>query len=218
MAGARRLGEERQLYAVNAVYQGALAVAGFWYGSALCRMLAVNVISSGPFYQAMEETIAALRQHMTPARLAELPVIVLAYPAPFILAVGLLPRQRQAYLTSDLIENLGVYGRRFLLARVWLHGRWPQRLAVLLPVLALTVILADMPSSVRDWLVLIGFLAGWLVLHWLFELHVDRQAAQAIGEGATQGLQEMLAATAPPVAGLTVHPQIRWRLRAVAGQ
>jgi hypothetical protein len=199
------------------LYQGALVVAGFWYGPAICRALAVNVVVAGPLRQAVDETLEALHQRKGQLQLAELPVTLVAFSAPFIVTAGLLPGQSQVFLSTDLVENLGVNGRRFLLARALVHGRWPQRLASLLPVLVLTVMLPDTPSDVLVWLELAGFLAGWLVVHWYFELRVDRQAAQALGVGAAEGLREVLAASAAPVGWLSLHPPIRWRLQMVAG-
>ena len=76
----------------------------------------------------------------------------------------------------------------------------------------------DIPSDVMAWLRLAGFLAGWLVVHWFFELRVDRQAAQAMGPGAKEGLREMLAANDTHIPWLSTHPPTRWRLRMVSDE
>jgi hypothetical protein len=61
------------------LYQGALVVAGFWYGPAICRALAVNVVVAGPLRQAVDETLAALRMRKGQLQLAELPVTLVAF-------------------------------------------------------------------------------------------------------------------------------------------
>lgn len=199
-------------------YQSAVVLIGFWYGPAICHALVVERIVDGPLCQAVDDTLEVLHQGKGQVRLAELPVTLFNYPTPFIVTVGLLPQHSEVFLSSDLVDKLGVNGRRFLLARALVHGNWPQRLASLLPVLALTLLLPGTPTDALAWLELAGFLAGWLVVHWFFELRADRQAAVAMGAGATEGLQEMLAATAPPVAWLSLHPPIRWRLQRVTGE
>ena len=196
-------------------YQSAVVVIGFWYGPAICHALVVERVVDGYLRQAVDDTLAAFQQGNEPVRLAELPVTLFNYPTPFIVTVGLLPRQSEVFLSSDMVKNLGANGRRFLLARALVHGSWPHRLASLLPVLALTLLLPGTPVDVVAWLELAGFLAGWLVLHWFFELRVDRQAAVAMGVGAIEGLRELLVVTAPPVAWLTLHPPVRWRLQQV---
>jgi hypothetical protein len=200
---------------VYSVYQSAVVVIGFWYGPAICHALVEERIVDGPLRQAVDDTLAALQQGIGSLRLAGLPVTLFNYPMPFVVTVGVLPRQSEVFVSSDLVEKLGVNGRRFLLARALVHGSWPHRLVSLLPVLALTVLLPGTPTDAVAWLELAGFLAGWLVLHWFFELRVDRQAAVAMGAGANEGLRELLVVTAPPVAWLTLHPPVRWRLQQV---
>ena len=200
------------------LYQGALVVAGFWYGPAICRVLIVKLVVDGPLHQAVNCTLVELRNSEWPVHLTEIPVSLVEHSASFIVTAGLLPGQSQVFLSSALVERLGKNGLRFLLARALVHGSLSQRLAALLPVLVLTVMLSSTPSYALAWLGLAGFLAGWLVMHWFFELRADRKAAQALGLGAAEGLREVLAATAPPVGWLSVQPPIRWRLHMVAGE
>ena len=201
---------------LSSLYQGLLVVAGFWYGPAICRALAVQMVVSGPLRQAVDEALAALRESKGQVQAATTPVSLVAHSSPFIVTAGLLPGQSQVFLSSALVERLGTNGLRFLLARALVHGSWPQRLAALLPVLVFTVALPDTPSDALAWLDLAEFLVGWLAVHWIFELRADRQAAQALGPGAAEGLREVLVATATPIAWLSLHPPIRWRLYMVA--
>ncbi len=202
---------------LSSFYQGALVVAGFWYGPAICRALAVKMVVAGPLRQAVDGTLVELRMSKAQIHLAEIPFSLVEYSAPFIVTAGLLPGQSQVFLSSALVERLGKNGLRFLLARALVHGRWSQRLAALLPVLVLTVMLPGTPSDALAWLGLAGFLVVWLAVHWFFELRADRQAAQALGAGAAEGLREVLLASATPVGWLSLHPPIRWRLHMVAG-
>jgi hypothetical protein len=199
---------------LSTLYQEALVVAGFWYGPAICRTLVVREVSEGPLRQAVDWTLAELhRPRGSATRLAEIPVTLADHPGPFIVTAGLLPRQSRIFLSSGLTARLGIHGLRFLLARALVHAHPSQRLAALLPLLMLTLVLSDVPEGVMAWLSLFGFLAGWLVLHWAFELLADRKAARTVGAGATAGLLEVLAATATPGNGLSVRPPLRWRLR-----
>jgi len=202
---------------LSSLYQGALVVAGFWYGPAICRALVVKEVPDGPLRQAVNRTLTELRKSEGHVHLAELPVVLVENSAPFIVTAGLLPGQSEVFLSSTLAERLGTNGLRFLLARALVHGSLPQRLAALLPVLVLTVMLPDTPSDALAWLGLAGFLVGWLAMHWFFELRVDRQAAQALGSAAAEGLREVLVASASPVGWLSAQPPLRWRLHMVAG-
>lgn len=194
------------------IYQGALVVAGFLYGPAVCRALVVKEVVTGSLRQAVDCILAELYKSKGHVPLVEMPITLVEYSAPFIVTAGLLPQQSQVFLSSALVERLGVNGLRFLLARALVHGGLSQRLAALLPVLILTVILPDTPSNTMAWLGLAEFLLGWLVVHWLFELRADRQAAQVVGRGAAVGLREVITAHAAPVGWLSVQPPIRWRL------
>ena len=202
---------------LSSLYQGTLVVAGFWYGPVICRALVVKEVVAGPLRQAVDWTLAELRKSEGHIRLAEIPVTLADYSAPFIVTAGLLPGQSQVFLSSALAERLGVNGLRFLLARALVHGGMSQRLAALLPVLILTVLLPDIPSDAMAWLGLAGFLVGWLAMHWFFELRADRQAAQAMGYGAAMGLREVLAANVTPAGLFSMQPPIRWRLHRVGG-
>jgi hypothetical protein len=202
---------------LSSLYQAFLVLAGFWYGPAICRALIVTEGVDGPLRVSVDATLAAL--HNQRGQLANIPVVLVEYPASFIVTAGFLPQHSQIFISSNMVERLGADGLRFVLARALVHSNWSQRLVTILPVLILTVMLPDTPSDIRDWFSLGGFLLGWLVLHWSFELWVDHQAAQAMGAGeAAQGLREFLAGTANPAGWLTLHPPVRWRLHIVAGR
>ncbi len=201
---------------ISNLYQGALVVAWFWFGPAICKVMVVKEMDSGPLRQAVDRALQNLGHGGV--RLASLPVVLADYPEPFVLTAGLLPRQCEVYLSSGLVGHLGPYGLRFLLARTLVHGTWVQRLVAMLPVLALTVLFPGVPSGLSDWLVAAGFLLAWLVVHWIFELQVDRKAARAMGPDATRGLLEMLAAQGRPIGGFSLHPPLRWRLKQVSGK
>lgn len=199
------------------IYQGILVVAGFWYGPAICRALVVEELRTGPLRDAVNHGLAGLQETKGRVRLDRTSVVLAEYAAPFVVTAGLLPRQSEVFLSSALVERLGPYGLRFLLVRALVHGNWPQRLAAMLPILAFTVMLPDIPSSLLEWLGLGGFLAAWLAVHWFLELRVDRQAAQIMGSGAEEGLRELLAATATSPGWLSAQPPLRWRLRMLVG-
>jgi hypothetical protein len=201
---------------ISSLYQGALVIAGFWYGPAICRALVVKTVIAAPLRQAIDLTLAELRKKNDRIQLAELPVTLAEYPLPFIVTAGLLSGQSEVFLSSALAERLGIDGLRFLLARALVHGGLVQRLAALLPVLVLTLMLPDTPSNALAWLGLAGFLLGWLVLHWFFELRADRQAAQVLGPVAAEGLRQVLLASATHAGWLSVQPPIRWRLYTVS--
>jgi len=198
------------------LYQGVLVMAWFWYGPAICRALVVKKVAIGPLRQAVDWALAELHKSKGHVQLAEIPVILAEYSAPFIVTAGLLPGQSQVFISSALAEQLGINGLRFLLARALVHSSLSQRLAALLPVLVLTVMFPDTPWDVTTWLGSAGFLVCWLAIHWFFELRADRQAAQALGLGAEEGLREVLVANASPVGWLSVQPPVRWRLHMVA--
>ncbi len=198
------------------LYQGALVVAWFWCGPAICRALVVKRVVAGPLREALDNTLAELYKGKGRVKLAEIPVILAEYSAPFIVTAGLLPGQSQVFISSALAEQLGINGLRFLLARALVHGSLPQRLAALLPVLVMTVMFPDTPWDAMAWLCSAGFLVCWLAIHWFFELRADRQAAQALGLGAEEGLREILVANASPISWLSVQPPVRWRSRMVA--
>ena len=201
---------------LSTLYQEALVVAGFWYGPAICQTLVVREVVEGPLRQVVDWTLSELHKPRgAGARLAEIPVTLADHPGPFIVTAGLLPGRSRIFLSSGLTARLGIHGLRFLLARALVHARLSQRLAALLPALVLTLTLSDVPESIMAWLGLFGLLVGWLVLHWVFELRADREAARAMESGAVAGLREVLAATAAPGAWLSVRPPLRWRLHMV---
>ncbi|MDR3390761.1 MAG: hypothetical protein P4L77_03415 [Sulfuriferula sp.] len=200
------------------LYQALLVVAGFWYGPAICNALIVKTVTAGQLRQTVDSALTELRQRAGRAQVVEVPVILAEYPVSFIVTAGLLPQQSRIFISSAMVERLGINGLRFVLARAMVHGRWPQRMAAMLPVLVLTVMLPDTPADMSDWFGLGGFLLGWLILHWIFELRADYQAAQAIGNEAAQGLRELLAATAKSDGWFAVHPPLRWRWYMVAGR
>ena len=198
------------------IYQVALVVAGFWYGPAICRALVVKEVHAGVLRQAVSRTLTELHKGKGHVRLAEIPVVVVEHSAPFIVTAGLLPGHSEVFLSSALAERLGENGLRFLLARALVHGSLPQRMAALVPLLVLTVMLPDTPSDGKTWLALAGFLVAWLAAHWFFELRVDRQAAQAMGSGAQEGLREVLVASTASIGWLSAQPPVRWRLQMAA--
>ena len=210
-------GKQATYLLLSSLYQGALVVAGFWYGPVICRALVVKEVATGPLRQAVDRTLAELRNGKGHVQLAGIPVTLAEFSAPFIVTAGLLPGQSQVFLSSTLAQRLGINGLRFLLARALVHGCLSQRLAALLPVLVMTVMLPDTPSDAMVWLGLAGFLVGWLGMHWFFELRADRQAALAMGPGAAVGLRDVLAANVMPLRWLSMQPPIRWRLHMVAG-
>jgi len=199
------------------IYQGALVLAGFWFSPAICSSLVVRTVVAGPLRQAVDRTMDELRNNKGLAQLPAIPVTLAEYPVPFIVTAGLLPAQSQIFLSSALVERLGANGLRFLLARALLHGSLSQRQAALLPVLVLTAVIPDTPSSILAWLELAGFLMAWLLMHWFFELRADSKAAQALGPAAAEGLRELLQASASTPGLLSVQAPIRWRLYIVAG-
>lgn len=202
---------------LSSIYQAGLVVVGFWYGPAICNALIVKTVVVGPLRQAVDWNLAELHKRKGHVYLAEVPVTLAEYPVPFIVTAGLLPQQSQIFVSSSMVERLGINGLRFVLARAMVHSSWHQRLAAIVPVLILTVMLPDTPADTFAWFSLGGFLFGWLIVHWFFELRADHQAAQAMGvDEAAQGLREMLAVTTTSASWLSVHPPIRWRLYMVA--
>jgi hypothetical protein len=196
---------------VNNTYQGVLVLLGFAYGPAICRALVVREVGVGPL-----RTIADLAMASMATNGRRPPPLVLAeHPSPFVLTAGLLPGACQIFVSSGLAARLSPSGLRFLLARASVHATLLQRLAAFLPILAFTVLIPDDLKSLTTWLLMGGFMALWLCLHWLLELAADRQAAAMVGNSASAGLRDVLAATASPLGWLTPGPPLRWRLRAV---
>jgi len=196
---------------LSSCYQGALVLLGFGFGPAICRAMVVREIGEGPPRAAVDRALAMLRDKGHP-----LPPVVLAeHATPFVLTAGLLPQRCQVFVSTTLAGRLSATGLGFLLARAAVHASWRQRLAAFLPVLALTVLVPDDPKGLATWLALGGFLVLWLLLHWLFELDADRQAARMLGMGASEGLREVQVATASPLGWLTPQPPLHWRLQVV---
>jgi Zn-dependent protease with chaperone function len=193
------------------LYLGVLALLGFVYAPAICRAMVEEEVMAGPRRERVDGALASLNRRPPPLVLVE-------QVAPFVLTAGLLPSHCQVFVSSALVDKLSAPGLRFLCARAAAHATWRQRMAAFLPVLAFTVLLPDDPAALATWLATAGFLALWLPLHWAFELDADRQAARSMGEGAEQGLRELLAASASPLEKFTPHPPLRWRLRAVASE
>ena len=196
---------------LSAAYQGLLVLLGFGYGVAICRAMIVSQVSGGPLLAAIDQARSALVRGAS----WQPPVVCVDHPLPFALTAGLLPARCEIFISSGLVARLSPTGLRFLLARAAVHAGARQRLAALLPVMILAVLVPD-PKNLADWLVLAAYLVVWLAFHWVFELDADRQAARLMGGQATAGLCEVHAATASPLAWLTPHPPMRWRLRAVA--
>jgi hypothetical protein len=204
---------QTEIYPIlSSCYQGLLVLLGFGYGPAICHAMVVREIDAGPPRMAVDQALAILAATRSPAP----PVILAEHAVPFVLTAGLLPKRCQIFISSALAGKLSANGLRFLLARAAVHATWRQRLAAVIPVLLFTALLPD-PKDLASWLVVVGFLAAWLPLHWLSELAADRQAARGMGSQASDGLREVLAATASPLAWLTPRPPLSWRLRAVRG-
>ncbi len=197
---------------LSSLYQGVLVLLGFGFGPAICRALVVREIDEGPLRVAVDRALETLRDKARP------PVVLAEHSAPFVLTAGLLPGRCRIFVSSALAARLSPNGLRFLLARAGAHASAPQRLAAVLPLLVFTVLVPDDPKGLAIWLALGGLMPLWLLLHWRFELDADRQAARLMGTGASDGLREVLAASASPLDKLSPHPPLRWRLRAVAGR
>lgn len=206
--------QHSDLYLVlSAGYQGALVLLGFAYGPAICRALVLDEVRAGAPRSAVDQALATLGGAARPLP----PVVLAAHPLPFVLTAGLRPKHSEIFISSGLVTRLSPSGLRFLLARAAAHAGMGQRLAAILPILALTVLVPD-PKDWITWLELAGCLALWLPFHWLFELDADRRAARMPGvEGGEggEGLRDACAATASPLGWLTPHPPLRWRLRAI---
>jgi len=203
--------QQASLYPIlSAAYQGGLLLLGFALAPAICRAMVEREIAAGPLRTAVDQALAPLHGLPLPQ------VVVAEHDLPFILTAGLLPRHCQVYVSSALVGRLSLNGLRFLLARAAVHASLRQRLAALLPVLGFTVLLPNDYGSPATWYATAGFLGLWLLLHWFFELDADRRAARMMGPGASEGLHEVVAATATPLDRLSPRPPLHWRLRAVA--
>jgi hypothetical protein len=198
---------------LSSCYQGGLVLLGFGFGPAICRALVVDEISAGPLRSGVDRALAML----SGARRRLPPVMLAKHAAPFVLTAGLLPQRCQVFVSSALLERLTAPGVCFLLARAAAHASLRQRMAALLPVLGFTVLVPDDPKGLTTWLALGGFLVLWLLLHWLFELDADRQAARLMASGASDGLREVQAATASHLDRLPLRPPLAWRLHAIRG-
>jgi Zn-dependent protease with chaperone function len=197
----------------SALYQGMLVVLGFGFGPAVCRAMAIRPADASALHDAIERARAGLRT----TGLDVLPVRLFEHAMPFVLTVGLLPRQCEIFVSTGLASRLTPSGLQFLLARAAVHASLRHRLAALLPLLVFTMLLPD-PVSPATWLATGAFLLPWLMLRWAFELDADRCAARAVGTGAAEALQEGLAIMHPHSAWISPHPPLRWRLRAVGAK
>jgi hypothetical protein len=147
--------------------------------------------------------------------LAVLPVTLVDHRQPFIVTAGLRRRQCRVFLSTGQARRLGPVGLRFALARAMAHADASQRMASMIPVLVLTVWFPDTLSWVGA-LDLAGLCLAWLALHWYVELRADAKAARVVGPHATEGLRELMAATAALVT-LSLHAPTAWRLKACQG-
>ncbi len=193
--------------ALSASYQGLLIVLGFALGPTICRALVIEEIHAGPLRSSVDHALSKLS---LPLR-----VVIAGHALPFVLTAGLLPQRCQVFISSALVARLSPNGLHFLLARANAHTVGSQRLATLLPILAFTVLIPDDPKGLATWLEIGTFLLFWLLLHWLFELDADRQAARLLGADASEGLREVQVATASPLGWLTPQPPLNWRFRMV---
>lgn len=193
------------------LYQGALVIGGFYWGSAICRKLIVHAVEPGYLMTAAQRVRAGLIGN----GLNVPPVVLFAHALPFVLTIGLLPKGCVVFFSTGLADRLDSAGLKFVLARAAVHATLPHRLGAILPLLAFTMLLPDYPKSGGAWFIAGGFLAVWLALHWALELAVDRRAAKMMGSGAAAALQAVLAVTSPHPSWLTIQPPLLWRLRAV---
>jgi len=131
---------------------------GFWYGPAICNALIIKMVKTGQLRQTVDESLAELHINKGQTQLAVIPVIVAEYSVPFVVTAGLLPKRSQVFISSSMVERIGVNGLRFVMARALVHSSLSQRLAAILPVLVLTVILPDTPADMFAWFSLGGFL------------------------------------------------------------
>jgi Zn-dependent protease with chaperone function len=198
---------------LTAIYLGVLVLLGFILGPAVCQALVLREDRDGPARRRVDAALASLASTgRTPPR-----VVLAEHPQPFVLTVGLLPTRSRIFVSSAFVERLPEPGVRFLLARAVVHAGLAQRLVAVLPVLALTVLLPDTPHDLTDWIILAGFLAIWLVLHWTFELAADRGAARLAGQDAVIGLCAVSDIGRSPAAWATFQPPFAWRMRVVQG-
>jgi len=198
---------------VSAIYQGALLVAGFWFGPGICRALVLREVVTGPLPLAIRQAQAALHG----GGLSVPPIVLFEHPALFVITAGLRPNRCAVFLSAGLAARLGPPTLQYLLARAAVHATWPQRLGALVPALIFTVLLPDDLKVFTTWLELGGFLILWLLVHWGLELDVDRRAAGGMATGATEALRELLAVTHSRAGWVTLQPPLAWRLRAVRG-
>lgn len=195
---------------LSSAYQSLLVIAGFWFGPAICRAMVVGEVTAGPGYEAIRRIADDLGR--TTRRL---PITLFEHQHPFVLTAGMLPAQCEIFITTELVRHLGPSGLRFQIARAMVHGTVLQRTVALVPVLLLTVLFPDS----FDWAStanLAIFLVAWLVVHWLSELLVDRQAARMLGADALTGLGELLTATGDLAGKFSLHPPAQWRMRAIS--
>jgi hypothetical protein len=196
---------------LSTCYQDVLIVAGFAFGTAICRALVAHEIASGPLRTAVDKAVLDIRNSEI-----SVPQIILAdHSMPFVFTAGLLPGKCEVFISSALVNRLSpTTGMRFLIARATAHTAWYQRSAAILPILAITTLVPDVPHEGTSWFELGVLLFLWLVSHWVFELAADHKAAGLIGkQSAADGLREIAAATASRVSWLKVSPPMYWRLR-----
>jgi len=196
---------------LSTCYQDALVVAGFAFGTTICRALVTHEITSGPLRAAVDQAMLDLNC----LEIAASKIILADHHMPFVLTAGLLPSRCQIFVSSALVRRLSSgTGMRFLIARAMAHTTWYQRLAAILPILIVTTLVPDVPHEASTWLMLGVILFVWLVLHWIFELAADHKAARLIGKhAAADGMREMHTATASRVSWLTLSPPMSWRVR-----
>jgi hypothetical protein len=196
---------------LDAFYLGMVILTGFALGPWMGRLMMIGEVASGPVRVAIDQALGTLygEQEGPPA------VRVFEHRDPFVLTAGLWPRQCEVFLSTGMVMRHGMAGLRFLLARAKVHATLPHRLAAVVPVLLLTVAVPDTPQGAADWGLLAVILLGWLGVHWVSELWVDRQAAALMGPDARIGLVELLHATSSRRPAFTLLPA-RWRERQMA--
>ena len=193
-------------------YQGWLVILGFAWGPGICRRLVLESQTAGPLRLAVDACLASLRLagHRPP------PLTLFSHRAAFVLTVGLWPRHCETFLSTGLAARLPEPALAFLLARAAAHATWRQRLADVLPLLAITVLIPDGTPDAGTWLAIGVASILWLCLHGAFELEADRQAGRMLGATAIDGLLALVGATRGPLDRFIPRPPLSWRLRAVA--
>ena len=207
------VGETTTYLLLSNCYQVVLVILWFWFSPMICQSLVVKELEPGTLRDQIEAALADLHTHVESSTLPDIPVTISENSTAFIFTAGLLPSQCHIFLSSGLAQQLGPEGLRFVLTRALVHGIRSQRLASLLPALAVTMSFNDIPSTLVEWLTLGGALIVCFIAYWVFELYADRQSAIVLGANTLDGLHQMLAGSHG--SWLSLKPPARWRIQVV---